>query len=147
MLFLVLKNVRFNDRKKGMMQDLKKGETITLDEITDIDELIMNLAITPADGTLVPEKAWYICRHQFNENFDGKIIRGTAREQIRLSRDEAVRLMAKGYVCPVDEERWFPGKPDHRIEREAKRMYDLDGEAGNQEGWITSWKGKSNENR
>ena len=148
MLFLVLRNIRFNDTKKGMMQDLIKGETITLDDIADVNELIMNLSITPADNSLVPESGWYKTVYQFREDFEGKIIKGTPGEQVRLNRDEATRLMAKGLCKPVDEERWYPVKREYRPESEVKRMYDvLDGEAGNQESWITSWKGKSNENR
>jgi len=138
MKFKALRNVSLGIGKTGKITYATKDEVIDLDDINLINDLIMNFAITPADDSLVPSTALYKVQHGFNETFEGKAIKANAGVQLTLSRDIAVRLMAKGYIVPENDQKWYPAKPSYRREGEAKRMYDSDAET--QEGWITSWK-------
>jgi hypothetical protein len=139
--FKVLRNVSLGIGKTGKITYATKDEMIELEDIAVINDLVMNLAITPADDSLVPESALYKVVHQFNLKFEGETHKGTPGAQLTLKRDLAVFLMSRGYVIPEDPSRWYPGKPSHRVEGQTKKMYDdLNAETENQKGFITSWK-------
>jgi hypothetical protein len=144
MKFLALKNFHYLDKKTGNLKSLAKGDALELqsNELGIIDDLIMNLLITPDDTLLVADSALYQVLHQFNIQFGGESLRGNVGSQLMLKRDMAVYLMACGYIRPEDQEKWWPGKRDHGIETEAKRMYDEEEGQENPKGWLTSWKDK-----
>ena len=130
MQFIALRNFHFADHKTGNLKSITKGDTIELgkDDIDMINNLVMNFQIMPDDDMLVPASSLYKVVHQFNVKFEGETHKGTPGIQLILKRDIAVFLMAKGLVIPENESMWWPNKPEHRIEGEVKRMYDLDEE-------------------
>ncbi len=143
MQFIALRNFHFADHKTGKLRSISKGDTIELqaNDIDVINDLVMNFQITPSDNSLIPVSALYKVLHQFNIQFEGETIRGTRGMQLILKRDAATFLMAKGFCQPEDSLRWFPGKPEHRVEGQTKKMYDdLDADAENKTGFIMSWK-------
>jgi hypothetical protein len=144
MKFKVLKNVWLgSDRKTGQIKSFQKGEVIEFgpEDIAQIDSLIRDLFITPIDNGLIPDTARYKVLHFFKRDFNGEVVTGNPGSELKLPRDVAINLMAWGYIVPLDENAWYPGKPSHRAEGEVKKMYDdLDAETENQKGFITSWK-------
>lgn len=153
MKFKVLRNVSLGKNKKtGQSEAAKKGDIIELDlsDIQRIDSLMRDLVITPIESGLVSDIATYRVLYPFKKDFNGEVITGNPGSELTLARNVASDLLSRGYVRPTNKDAWYPGKVEHRVEGGAvKKMYDdLDTDAGNQPGFITSWKeGKSNENR
>lgn len=146
MKFRGLKNTWLGRNKKtGQTEEIKIGETIekSYEDIEQIESLIRDLAITPLDDGLVKDNARYKILHSFRIDFNGETVTGKAGSEPTFPRGIATLLLAQGYVRPVNEDNWYPGKPSHIREGAAKRMYDDLGEGtGNQPGFITSWKEK-----
>jgi hypothetical protein len=126
MKFLALRNFHYTDKKTGKLVSISKEDILELglEDIEQIDAFIRDLAITPLDDTLIKNNARYRVLYPFKIEFDGEVVTGEVRDEIKLSRDIATRLLAQGYIRPVNEDSWYPGKRSFIAEQTAKKMYD-----------------------
>jgi hypothetical protein len=127
MNFKALKNFWLaKDKKTGRVRSYSKADGLELgpDDLQTIDELIMNLLITPTDSGLVPDVSRYKVLYQFQQEINGETVKGLRGDELKLPRDQAVNLMARGYIRPLDKDAWFPNKPGFMPDKPAKKMYD-----------------------
>jgi hypothetical protein len=127
MKFKVLKNVWLGkDNKTGRVRSCSKGEVLDFgpEDMEVISELVRNFFIAPFDSALVPDTGRYKVLYQFQQEVDGQTVKGTSGAELKLERDIAVNLMARGYVVPVDPDAWYPGKPSFMPNQPPKKMYD-----------------------
>ena len=127
MKFKVLKNTWLGrNQKTGQAVSCNKDEIIELglEDIEQIDSLIRDLVIVPLDDTLIKNNARYRVLYPFKIEFDGKVVTGEVRDEMKLARDIATRLLAQGYIRPMNEDAWYPGKRSFIAEQTAKKMYD-----------------------
>lgn len=139
-----LRSHRERDEKRGIMVVKNKGEEFSLDPATEgpmIFELHASRRINIIDPAFIPERAKYKVLYGFSyETKEGFPRHGSSGSEIELDQMTANEFLACGYVRPVNENAWRPGKLLGGVisEKEPKRMFD--DPPVEKESWI--WKGR-----